>query len=151
MNDSEVTAKEKREAEALARALEGDGSAENVPSDALEVAGLLRVSGEDTGLSDVRRDAVLKKLLARAAPGKRQVPWLRWLVPAGGLAAAVAIFALTLTARIHPAPLPRPGKELIEAQASVASGNGQAVAVLRDRMRQYRREIYKTLAEHYKG
>ncbi|HUU00187.1 MAG TPA: hypothetical protein VM425_01960 [Myxococcota bacterium] len=151
MNDSEVTEKEKREAEALARALDGDGSAENVPSDALEVAGLLRVSGEDAGLSDVRRDAVLKKLLASVEPVKRQVPWLRWLVPAGGLAAAVAIFALTFTARVGPAPLPLPDKELIEAQASVAAGNREAVAVLRDRMQQYRREIYKTLAEHYRG
>ncbi len=151
MNDGEATAKEKREAEALARVLEGDESAENIPADALEVAGLLRVSGEDAGLSDERRDAILKKVFIFAEPEKRQVPWLLWLVPAGGLAAAVAIFALTLTARIGPAPLPLPDKELIEAQASVAAGNRQAVAVLRDRMRQYRREIYKTLAEHYRG
>jgi hypothetical protein len=154
MNNREVPEREKSEAEALANALNGDRArpvAENIPTDALEVAGLLRVSREDAGLSDERRDAILKKVLFLGETEKRRVSWLRWLVPAGGLAAATAILALTLTASSGPTPLPRPDKSLLETQAAVAAGNRQAVAVLQTKMRQYRREMYKTFTENYGG
>lgn len=152
MNDDRVSEKEKQEAEALARALEGDATAGGVPSDALEVAGMLRVSAEDAGLSDARLDQILKTTLAGAEPAKKHAHLWRWLVPAGGLAAAAAAALIVLTlGAAGPTPLPRPSRELLAAQAALATGRPAAIAELKDEMQKYRRQMYKSLAERYKG
>src|SRR5437870_4961890 len=71
------TPEEQREAEALARAL--DGQPADAPPDALEAAALLRGS-RDAELSDARARAVRERVLPRLRH------W-HWLAPLGTLAA----------------------------------------------------------------
>jgi len=142
-----VSDKENREAEALARALEGDGSPEEIPTDALETASLLRASREDAGLDPARQQKILDKIL----PEKKRVSWLRWLVPVAGVAGV--LFLVLMMPIYSRAPqqsavvFPAPPRSLLMAQARAAQGKD--LKGLEKKMHKYRGEMYASLAGKY--
>ena len=153
-------------AEALARALDGQGgSAElpsEVPADALEVAAFLRYSRDGGELSQERQSDILKELLADAPQPRAQLPrrvdWRRWLVPAGGFASAVAaaIIAVLLISPgldlpVEATVLPPPGSGLLEAQLAASRPGQQRVDDLSLAMRDYRDDMYVALNQRYTG
>jgi len=143
-----VSDKENREAEALARALEGDGSPEGIPADALETAGLLRASREDAGLDPARQQQILDKILPEK---KKRIPWLRWLVPVAGVAGV--LFLVMMMPIYSKAPqqsavvLPAPPRSLLMAQAQAAQRRD--LKGLEKKMRKYRGEMYASLTGKY--
>ena len=140
--------KEKREAEALARALEGDGSPEEIPTEALEAAGLLRAGREDSGLDPARQREILDKILPVK---KKRIPWLRWLVPVAGVAGV--LFLVMTVPILSKAPqqaavvFPAPPRELLMAQAQAA--REKDLKGLEKKMQKYRGEMYASLAGKY--
>jgi hypothetical protein len=144
-----VSDKEKREAEALARALEGDGSPEEIPTDALEAASLLRASREDAGLDPARQQKILDKILPERKP--RRIPWLRWLVPVAGVAGV--LFLVMMVPIYSKAPqqaaivFPAPPRSLLMAQAKAAQGKD--LKGLQKNMQKYRGQMYASLAGKY--
>jgi hypothetical protein len=152
MSEKEPTPNEMREAEALARALEGDGSSPDVPEDALQTSALLR-SHE---LDQVRSQAVFERVLAGTDHKKsaRTSSRLRWLIPVGGLAAVLVAWVLFMVPGIvtldeaAPASLPPPDAELLQAQGKAAS-QPDGLAGLHARMHRYRHDMYRTLSERY--
>jgi hypothetical protein len=150
VNDKDPTEKELREAEALARALDGDGSPAEIPADALETAGLLRASREDAGLDPSRQRAILDKILP-AIKETRRFSWLRWLVPVG---AAAGVLLLVMNIPMYSkAPqeaavmLPAPPRSLLMVQARAAQG--QELKELEKEMRAYRDRMYASLSGKY--
>jgi hypothetical protein len=143
-----VSDKEKREAEALARALEGDGSPQEIPTDALETAGLLRASREDAGLDPARQQKILDRILPEK---KKRIPWLRWLVPAAG--AAGVLFLVMMVPIYSKAPqqaavvFPAPPRDLLMAQARAA--RDKDLKGLEKKMQKYRGQLYASLAGKY--
>ncbi|MBN2496297.1 MAG: hypothetical protein JXR96_17015 [Deltaproteobacteria bacterium] len=142
------------EAADLAAAL--DGEPRDAPEDTLETAELLR-SSADRMLAPERREAVLTRILEgsraeleRRARGQAGA-WRRWLLPAGGLAAAGAAAAVLLVwlPASAPACLPAPGRPLLEAQAAAAGGSEPAAARLRSAMRDYRERMLAELSARY--
>ncbi|MFK7989881.1 MAG: hypothetical protein AB8I08_27930 [Sandaracinaceae bacterium] len=149
------TEEERREAEALARALERGHADDDLPEVAFQTAALLRHAGTGSELPQDRADAVLSELLeavdARPAPGaSSSAPRLfwRWLVGASGVAAMVAL-ALWLT-RPAPTPtaLPAPSAALISAQMGRLSGDDEGYAVA---MEGYRSDVYGALRGRYQA
>ncbi|MBW1810722.1 MAG: hypothetical protein JRJ87_21195 [Deltaproteobacteria bacterium] len=156
MSDKEPTKQEALEAEALAKALDGDGTGHELAGDALETAALLRASHDSGELSAERENAVLQKILAEARNSGQKDPiaWLRWLIPAGGLAAAAVVgivFASGILSPFSPASLPKPDITLLKAQSEAARGDPASISVLRTGMQTYRRSMYASLSEHYSG
>lgn len=162
VDDEAATAQEDRQADALARALEREGGADDLPEDALEAAALLRYSLDGGELPADRKAAILEEVLStarapgRAAPSDRPrglAPWRRWLWPAGGLAAAASV-ALALWVTVHnpsvpePTRLPAPTAALLAVQLQAAGGSGD-VAQLSGEMRTYRHEMYAALGRRY--
>ena len=141
--------KENREAEALARALEGDGSPEGIPTDALEAAGLLRASREDAGLDPARQQKILDKILPEKKP--RRIPWLRWLVPVAGVTGV--LFLVMVMPMYSKAPqqaaviFPAPPRSLLMVQAKAAQG--KELRKLQKEMQKYRGHMYASLAGKY--
>jgi hypothetical protein len=160
-NDPTPSAQELLEAEALARALEGDGSAEALPQDALATAALLQYGQSGAVLPSDRHDAILQEIQDLARSRRTRAPsrgrsW-RWLwAPAGGLVAAAGTFALVFALlgpfdRLSPTILPAPSQSLLEAQAGAASGRSDAYAALQTQMQLYRGNLYSVLSERYQG
>jgi len=109
------TPEERREAEALARALDGEDA--NAPADALEAAALLSAS-RNAELSDVRARAVRDRALPR---GRH---W-HWMAPLGVLAATAATVIVMIAHRRQvPAQIPMPSAALLAAQAEAARPQG---------------------------
>ena len=149
MKENEPTPEEIREAEALARALEGDGSSPDLPEDALQTACLLRAGDLDQKTSQ----AVFEKVLADSdlAKPKSRPARLRWLVPVGGLATVALVGILLAQPQAQPAPatLPEPEAALLQAQGEAASPKGQDLVALAEQMNRYRRNMYQALSERY--
>jgi hypothetical protein len=145
-----VSDKEKREAEALARALEGDGSPEGIPDDALQAAGLLRASREDAGLDPARQQEILEKILPEKKP--RRIPWLRWLVPVAGVAGVLFLVMMVPIYSKAPqqaaAPFPAPPRSLLMVQARAATRH-EDIKALEKKMRAYRGRMYASLSGKY--
>lgn len=169
LHEGELTAEERSEATALVDALERGTAREALPEDALETAALLRYSRDGGELGEDRRRAVLDDVWANAkrpdaqrktSPGRR---WWAWLVPLGGLGAAVGAALLFVTLRYDgasepaqmasdvPVALPSPGAELLRAQAAVASGDSAASDRLGEEMRRHRQDVYAALGSRYGG
>lgn len=160
---------ERRQAEALRRALAGealDQSAPDLPADALGTAALLRHAGTGSALPEARADALLEGLLGdferQHAPRR-----LRRLWPfAAGLAAAAALAMafVALPARqapqsavASPAPqaagaaptaLPLPSRELIASQAELVQPGASSERFDRA-MRDYRGALLRALQNAY--
>jgi len=145
-----VSDKEKREAEALARALEGDGSPEGIPTDALEAASLLRASREDAGLDPARQQEILDKILPEKKP--RRIPWLRWLVPVAGVAGVLfLVMTVPMLSKSPPQQaavvFPAPPRDLLMAQ--VQALRDRNLKGLDKKMQKYRGQMYASLAGKY--
>src|SRR5262249_6385813 len=109
------TPEEEREAQALARALDGEDA--QAPADALEAAALLRAS-RDSELSDVHARAIREQIIPRPRRG-------HWAMPLGALAAVAAtVTVLVLARRQSPTPIPTPSPMLLAAQAEAARPHG---------------------------
>ena len=153
--DRDPTPEELREAEALSRALEGDGSPPGIPRDALEAAGLLRRSRDAGELSSERSRAVLEKVLSatHTEPGRKG--WRRWLPLAAGAALAAGfgafLWVATFSAGDGEAALPRPDPELLRAQAQAASGSSADLLDYQVRMQAYRKSMLAAMVARYKG
>jgi hypothetical protein len=146
MSEREPRAEELREAEALARALEG-GKQGDAPGDAAEMAALLRAAGRQGTLSPERSRAVLEDVQRE----RRSPRWRRRMMVMGTAAAAVAL-ALTATFSLRRsaagARMPRPQARMIAAQINAARG-GNLVA-LEVETRVYRTAMYASLASRYR-
>jgi hypothetical protein len=150
VSDKDPTELEKSEAEALARALEGDGSPQDIPQDALEAASLLRAGREESGLDPARQREILDKILpAKEEP--RRFPWLRWLVPVAGVAGV--LFLVMMLPMYSKAPqeaaimFPAPPRSLLMIQARAAQGKD--LKELEKKMRAYRSRMYASLSGKY--
>ena len=142
MKDDEPTPEELREAEALARALEGAPSPSAPPPEALETAALLRHGGGE--LDPARAQALAAKLRAEVRPPRRRWRWV--LAPLAVGAAGLLMSGLVLR-RERPLPLPAPAPALLAAQAQAAQGRPQALAELDVQMRANREALYAGLQE----
>jgi len=149
-DDDDIDARELREAEALARALERGYAADDLPDDALQTAALIRYSKDGGALSEAREDALLEEVLAAAdrahpAPASR---W-RWLFGALGLAAAAALLLILVRAPdSSPTALPAPNAGLLEAELARLD-DPSAEPRFDAEMRAYRGEVYAALERRY--
>jgi hypothetical protein len=149
MTEHDPTALEQREAEALARALEGEAD-EGAPADALETAGLVRAAGREAAWTAERSRAVLDRI-APALGARRS----RWKLALVALPAAAAILVAVATsvpvtrraAAVREA-LPQPSAALLAVQARAARGEASLDA-LDGEMRAYRMQVYAALARRY--
>lgn len=143
---------ERREAEALALALERGTASEGLPEDALQVAAMIRYGEGGGALSEAREDALLADVLAAAdrVAAKRPAPRVAWWRWALGMGVAVAVIALFVVAR--PAPdataLPVPSRALLEAQLARADGRDEGFD---EAMGDYRGAVYAALEARYGG
>ena len=140
------TEAERREAELLARALEGaarPGDEVGPVEDAVGAAWLLRAS-RGAELSELRARAVLE----RAWPRRR-----RWLDPTPGkmaaLGAAAAVAAIVSAVPHGPAKLPPPPVPLLRAQLAAARPGAPELARLETEMDAYREQVYAALGRTY--
>ena len=131
---SEPTDRERREADALRRALEADGGAPPDPAieDVREAAALLRWSDGQDARSPERHAELRAELLAVPAPAKRP-RWLWWAVPAGGFAAAAAALVLVLPSCVialgNRGASPHPHEDCPICSEHMESGGEHASAV----------------------
>jgi hypothetical protein len=155
--DDKPTPEEEAAAEALARALDGEGGPD-VPDEALQAAALLRYTGSGGELAPARRAALLDELMAevdRSGRAPARARWRRWLLPWGGLAGAAAAMAVAFLlwpaggAPGEAAALPAPTAALLGVQSAAARPGGGDLAALGREMRVYRAEMYAALAAHY--
>lgn len=163
MDEKSPTSQEVLEAEALSRALEGDGSASDIPDDALAAASLLRYSQDGGDLAEDRKQALRAEIIgyAEEMAAKRTTERAKhsWLRPIGALVGgfAAAGFAIFLVVTPSNAPqeagpgIPLPSSQLLEAQLSAAEGDPQGFEQLSNEMRVYRGELYATLSDRYRG
>jgi len=143
MKEDEPTPEELREAEALARALDGAAPESAPPPEALEVAALLRHAHGDGQLDPARAQELAARLRANVRPPRRR--WLWLLAP---LVVGTAALVLLLPAPRPQLPqltaLPAPSAALLAAQAEAARGRGQ-LSGLDAQMRTYRRQLFERL------
>jgi hypothetical protein len=141
MSEPEPTPEELREAEALARALEGGRSAGAAPERA--AAALLAYSHHGGLSPEAKARGVVEVTRLRGAR------W-RWSVRAGALAVSVAAAALVVVYWPRmPSSLPPPDVELLRAQSRAAGGDAAAVAAMDERMRGYRGQLLASLERRY--
>jgi len=154
-DDDAPTPEELREAEALARALEGDPQAAP-PADVMPAVGLLR-HARARGLDPARAQALGAKLRAEvtARPPRR---WLWFLLPPLLVTAAAGLLLVPMATSPSappvashspsaPPPPARPSEALLAAQAAVARGDRGALDTLDREMRGYRRALFVSMAE----
>jgi hypothetical protein len=151
MKDDEPTPEELREAEALARALDGAPPGSAPPPGALETAALLRYAQSAGQLDPARAQALAAKVRGELRPRRRR--WSLILAPlALGVAGAFALVLMfTPATPRRPAAslssLPTPAPSLLAAQTEAARGRSQALADLDAQMRAYRRTLFEKIRE----
>jgi hypothetical protein len=150
MDDNRSERDEQAQAEALARALAGEPGSQEAPPEALEAAGLLRLSA-GAALDEERSQAVFDRVLSGLPePEAPRRGWLRWLIPVGSVAVAAAMVLLIMRPAAQPAAgLPWPNRALLQSQARAAAGTDADASALRVQMRSYRGELFARLDRHY--
>src|SRR5262245_55896342 len=141
MSDEEFTEEEKHEAEALARALDGETPHSATSPALLETAALLRHAGAKGALSPERAGTIASQLKAASQPRPKRRGWiLTAFAGSAAVAAVVALMILPTTRRQAPSSSvpPRPSLNLLKAQAGAARGGRQALDALDAEMRAYR-------------
>ena len=154
MSEDEHDEAERREAEALARALERGHALDDLPEEALQTAALLRYSADGGELSEGRRESILDEVLEaadRAAakqPEAAATPWWRWTLGLVGAGAAVALLLLFVV-RPNPDPtaLPAPTAALVGAQIDRLQGDDDGFD---EAMQGYRGDVYAALEARYR-
>jgi hypothetical protein len=144
-DDQPTSPEELRQAEALARALDGQPT-EATDSADLAVAGLLRYARSEGTLDPARARALGARLRREGAgqdPRPRASRWLLVLLPLT-LSAAAAAFLL-LPRRPPVRVLPAPSPALLATQAAAARGSDGAFEALDRQMREYRRLMFEQL------
>jgi len=126
MKDDDPTPEELRDAEALARALEGAPSASAPPPGTLETAALLRHGAGQ--LDPARAQALAAQLRAELRPRRRRWPWLVLVPLAAGVAASVLVPLVRRPALPRLSSLPAPSPALLAAQAEAARRAAPPVA-----------------------
>ncbi len=158
----ESTAGERRDAEALARALDAahEPSEERVPDEVLEAALLVRL-GAAGGWDEVHGEELGQRLMheAGAKLSARRERWRERGRRRRLGALLVACLAGALLAVVRPwhaggpelaaASLPPPAPALLVSQLAVAGGDAEARGQLRDEMRSYRTSLYAHIRTHY--
>jgi hypothetical protein len=145
-DDDQPTPEELRQAEALARALEGQPAAAAADSEDLAVAGLLRFARSEGILDPARATALGAGLRGEAGRQRRRRRAARWLLVLMPLTLSAAAAAFLLVPRRPPAVvLPSPSPALLATQAAAARGNDGAFDALDRQMREYRRLMFKQL------
>jgi ferric-dicitrate binding protein FerR (iron transport regulator) len=136
VDDEAITEEERREAAALAAALdEGTWPDEGPrPDDALEAAALLR-HGRAEPLDPARSQRALRRALA----AHRRPRWRRVIVAATGALAVAATVLLALRPP-GPTPLPPPPRPLLRAEEGPAREAARAA---------YRGRVYDALRARY--
>lgn len=151
-DDDEPTEAELREADALARALDGRRGDPELPDDALGTAAFLRYAKDGGALDADQAEAILADALARARPPRARPTW-RWRVfGALGLAATGAVLVFIVArAPIGDAAnaLPAPPRALLEAQIDAAGGRVASLDALTAETRDYRATVYGALRDRY--
>lgn len=146
-DDDEATDEEGREAEALARALDGGGEpGAATPTDALAVSALLRHGLGAGDLDPARAQAISARVRKGVVPGRRWGRWWLWIAPP--VAALVTAGVLLVPLRrspLAPGSAPLPSGALLAAQAAAARGGGEGLAALDRQMREYRRAIFQQM------
>ena len=147
--EDEPSEDELREAEALARALEGRSAGVDLPEDALGAAAFLRYAKDGGALDPARAEAILGEALRGAKPSRRASK-IRWF-GIFSLAALGAAGAVLLVGRPAPPPtaLPAPPRALVESEAVAASSAGD-LGALDHAMDDYRTQVFATLEERYR-
>jgi hypothetical protein len=148
--DDEPTPEELRDAEALARALDGATPKSAPPPEALEVAALLRHAKSGGELDPARAQAIAAGLRADVRPPRRR-RWLWIAAPLAVGAAGLLLLPSMLMLRTGPVgitgprsrALPAPPASLLAAQAEAARGQPRALAELDAQMRAYRRALFR--------
>jgi hypothetical protein len=139
------TEAERREAEVLARALDGRLEDEDLlpVADALATASMIAASRRG-GLSELRARAVLERTWPKRG-------WTRGArAAAAALAVAAAAAAVVIVATARPAALPPPPASLLRAELHAARrGAPAAVARLDGELAAYRRDMYAALGRAY--
>jgi len=139
--ETEPTPDELREAEALARALDGRSSATPAPQDALETAALLRYARDGGALAPERERALAARV--RATWRSRRARVLTSAL-AGSLALAASLLLLLRTS--SPAlDVPAPPLTLLSAQARAAAREPGALGALDAETQRHRRALHARL------
>jgi hypothetical protein len=142
--DDGPTPDELREAEALARALEGDASAAP-PPDVSAAAGLLRYA-RGTDLPADRAESIRGRLGETVVPAKRRPRWRLWLLPPLAAAATAGVLlSPLLRSSSRSGPPVVPSSALLAAQAAAARGDSQALEALDRHMRAYRQSMLRQM------
>ncbi|MCB9598164.1 MAG: hypothetical protein H6719_35955 [Sandaracinaceae bacterium] len=158
MSDEDIDETERREAEALARALDRGSADDGLPEDALQTAALLRYSAGGGELAADREDALLGEVLeaAERAARKREVaapaatPWWRWVIGFAGLTAAIALVLFLALGRdpVQPTPLPAPSASLVSSGLGRLTPGADEEG-FRAEMATYRASVYGALSARY--
>lgn len=164
--DDSVDEDERREADALARALERGSADEDLPEEALQTAALLRYSADGGALDVERAEAILGDVLdasAKAAAKKQsaqseaRAPWWqagwqagwRWVLGLSSVAAiAILLLFLLRPGTVDPTVLPAPSPGLLSAQLARVSAP-EADQDFDREMGTYRADVYAALTERY--
>ena len=144
-DDDAPTPEELREADALARSLDGDASAP-VPADVMSVVHLLRHAQASPTLAPDRSQVVEARLRADLSPRWRRWRWW-WMLPPLAAAATAAVVLTPLRRPSDSAAQVRPSGALLAAQAAAARGDRAALDRLDREMRSHRRALFRRLAE----
>jgi hypothetical protein len=146
---------ERREAEALAHALERGAAKDALPQDALQTAALIRYSADGGALTKEREDAVLADVLAAAdravrSREPRKIAWWQWALGLTGVALAAVLVMVIVRPEEAGAPtaLPAPSPSLLEAQLAQTEGSEDG-ARFDDEMGRYRGAVYAALEARY--
>ncbi len=163
-----ATTDERREAEALAHALERGSATEELPEDALETAALLRYSAGGSELRADREESVLAEVLEAAArinarrasaePAARAPSALwRWLFGLGGATAfAALLFFLVIRGGsspgdVSPTELPAPSPALLSSGLDrISDDSGAESPAFRAALGDYRDAVYGAIAQRYR-
>jgi len=149
-DDDEPTPEELREAQALARALDGAPSESAPPPEALEVAALLRHAQRGGELDPARAQALAATLRAGVRPPRRRWLWIALVPVAAGVTAMIVLALAPTSGRVTGSrlrSLPAPSASLLHAQAEAARGQSQSLADLDAQMRAYRQTLFARLRE----
>lgn len=148
-DDEEPTEQELADAAALARALDGHGTA-SAPEDALSTASFLRYANRGKVLDPERSQAILEDAIRGARKSQRRSRRFGLFAAFGLSVAAASLLLFTRSVPKGPAPLPTPPSELLSAELEAARGGTEDLAALENEMRPYRGRIYAALEERYR-